>query len=468
MRIILIVALFFIFFTMRAALYSNNKLPDTTYITGDNDYNLIKAAEKNDSTAAIMFLKAGANPRATNDEGITAMMCAVKGGYISICNILLKHGANVNTMPGSGHSPLTTAVQAGYVEIAELLIKSGAIINATDFLGRSPLIYAAAKGDTKMCEMLLFNGANINIKDNDSIDALLGAVINEKVETTELLLKKGANVNTKDYRSITPIVIASGKGNEKIISILIKYKADINPKDKHLIVPLVAAVQSKDTGIVNLLINKGCELNDFSYQGRSALVSAKYYADQGMIKLLKQRGAKQSIFPSFRKIIIAPEFNWNLTDFMTGFSLSFKEYNFKSDFYSGFYFRPLSNRVLIKMSDNSYHQLWERRNMFFIGINKNFETYFPGEHSWAGVSIGAQEVYTYGHYRGASFKVPEKFITSPIAGVYYLVYGLQLKISYSYADFKTEGVSPHRITFSIGVSINTTTDYNANDYKKWE
>ena len=75
---------------------------------------LIDAAKKNDLALLEKLLKAGANPDAQDEHGMTALMWATLKSYAEAARLLLKSGADPNIHAADGVAAIMmTAIQGG-------------------------------------------------------------------------------------------------------------------------------------------------------------------------------------------------------------------------------------------------------------------------------------------------------------------------------------------------------------------
>jgi ankyrin repeat protein len=122
------------------------------------------------------LIKAGANPKATADDGWTVLMSATESQLPTV-EFLLKAGLDVNAKTKNGRTALMLA--AGYAPaycdnatLVSVLLKASAKIEARNHEGRTPLMYAAERGSVTVLEVLLQAGADVHAKDKNGKTAL--------------------------------------------------------------------------------------------------------------------------------------------------------------------------------------------------------------------------------------------------------------------------------------------------------
>ncbi len=119
---------------------------------------------------------------------------------------------------------------------------------------------------------------------------------------------------------------------------------------------------------------------------------------------------------------------------------------------TGFSFRPATVRVLQKETEQLYFQYWERRYMFYIGLEKKFKIIENHKALHSGPVIGLKEIYTYGNYRGAGRKPAAQFLTVPQAGWYLGNDIFTLKLNYERMNFDISDFDKGRL--SLGITFN--------------
>lgn len=116
---------------------------------------LMDAAEAGQLSIVELLLEAGANPNyADEDEGKTAMLCAVTSCNSEVVLCLIEAGANVDSPNVNGKTPLMRAAELGLSRIVEMLIEFGADVKATDNGNMSVAWYAEKMGYTEIASVI--------------------------------------------------------------------------------------------------------------------------------------------------------------------------------------------------------------------------------------------------------------------------------------------------------------------------
>jgi ankyrin repeat protein len=108
----------------------------------ESDAQLLRAADEGKLDDLATAIRAGANVNASDDQDISALRWAARGGHVKAVNILLEAGADVNQKSRLGWTALIQAVIAGSVETVSALIERGADVKATTFAHASALYFA--------------------------------------------------------------------------------------------------------------------------------------------------------------------------------------------------------------------------------------------------------------------------------------------------------------------------------------
>ncbi|MEO8596196.1 MAG: ankyrin repeat domain-containing protein [Candidatus Solibacter sp.] len=284
---------------------------------------LAYACIKNDILMVELLLVHGADLRAADNAGATALHLAVDRGYFQLAAVLMDRGADVNVRDKAGSSPLDEAARRGFREIALSLILHGAKVDQPDpTTGSTPLNEAARKGHRELVALLLEKGADPKHRDQSGaspienaargrhaealellivaagpataeISALLSeSAIKGQTEIADLLLAKGAHVDARDKSGATPLHQAALKGNLAFATLLLQHGADVNARDADGATPLHNAAVAGQRDMAALLLDKGAdrEARD-TESGGTPLYHAAAWGRTSVVQLLLTRGA---------------------------------------------------------------------------------------------------------------------------------------------------------------------------------
>ena len=211
---------------------------------------MFAAAGNGNPEIVPLLLKAGANARAKNTNGKTALGYARENDKIYKTKAFwelndafynqTKGGMGRGTIKdeardSEGRTPLMLAVQKNSnLKTISMLINSGAQVEARDAEGFSSLMFAAKfNSDLEVIALLLKAGADFEAKNwmgNTSL--MLAAQSNSNPEVTSVLLKAGAQLEARDVNGLTPLMFAAaGNGNPEIVPLLLKAGANARAKN---------------------------------------------------------------------------------------------------------------------------------------------------------------------------------------------------------------------------------------------
>ena len=214
------------------------------------DEALLTAVSNNDVAAAEAALRAGANPRMTNENGSVLAMAALFGSA-DVVRVLLEHGADPAAPGPNGGNALNTAFfamngmallgrddtgpvrRAAALEVVRLIAARRVGLDNAVRMGPTnvtPLIQAAEAGALDVVRILLDAGANPNAPNAGGYTPLDYAVdrapiwsifpASDRVEIVRLLLARGARTQRAGADRVTPLERARRTGNAQIVALL--------------------------------------------------------------------------------------------------------------------------------------------------------------------------------------------------------------------------------------------------------
>ena len=124
--------------------------------------------------AMNQLIKLGANTKAVNSEGCTALIQSTKSRHSNfwVTTLILDNGgkSSINALDKSGRSALYLAASNNNMNVAWDLINNGANVNlrcGTEQKSFTPLMGAVEKKHEAMVNLLLENGSNPNLFNDD-------------------------------------------------------------------------------------------------------------------------------------------------------------------------------------------------------------------------------------------------------------------------------------------------------------
>ena len=231
------------------------------------------------------------NARSEDSNGNTVLIEAASGGSVETLTLLLNAGADLKATNNDGETALMKAVALDHryqpatrLPMIELLLNKGADINAKDKSGRTPLLHSVEQhmseaggiiSHPEVVKLLLEHGADINASDEQGDNALIATVgvWQGSIEIVQLLLSKGINVNNQNKKGITALMVASEKGKPDVVMLLLEKGADLNSRDMEGAMALDYAVSNGQTEIAKALFSKSARSKN-NYKSESEMLTA--------------------------------------------------------------------------------------------------------------------------------------------------------------------------------------------------
>ncbi len=257
----------------------------------DNDYQLLRAVQRNEVDKVKQLLDRGANIESKVNYDQTPLCWAIQRNNVDMVKLLLDAGADVKSIDDHSQTPLYWAVQRNNVDIVKLLLAAGADVKSKDEDDQRLLWRALLINNVDIVKLLLDRGANIDSKDKNNKTPLLWAARNGNIDVVKLLLDAGADVNSKDVHNRTPLWWAAWNDKMDIAKLLLYAGADVNSKDVHNRTPLHFAVQGNKMDMVKLLLNHGANIESKDKYDQTLLCWVVQKNNVDMVKLLLDRGA---------------------------------------------------------------------------------------------------------------------------------------------------------------------------------
>ena len=209
------------------ALLDKHANPDVALPDGSTA--LIWAAGRNDLAMADLLLSAGADVKAANEYGATALYAAAAANAdAALIERLLAAGVDPNTPLASGETALMEAARQGNLAAVRALMARGAAVNAQETNGgQNALMWAISERHAAVTDELVRHGADIAARSKAGFTALMFAAQQGDADSARILLTAGAGANEIMPRTaLTPLLIASAMGRAKVAALLLDKGAD--------------------------------------------------------------------------------------------------------------------------------------------------------------------------------------------------------------------------------------------------
>lgn len=182
------------------------------------------------------LIGSGADMRAFDGSGRTALHTASANGHGECVAIIVEYGSEVNSLDGKGDTPLHVAASHGQAQTVHTLVNLGDELEVTDSDGLTPLIRVMLhpimrpEAHTETALVLISHRENVNTSDERARTSLHLAVHARLAPVVKALIAKGAAVNARVQEEWTPLMDAAWKGEADIICELLAHGADANAR----------------------------------------------------------------------------------------------------------------------------------------------------------------------------------------------------------------------------------------------
>ncbi len=227
---------------------------------GEVDANLVDAVRHGDQHLIKLLMGMGANPRATDRSGNTAVLMAAAQGNLALARKFADLGSDIDSKGGIGFTPLGIAALHGDTRMVEFLIKSGARLDTLNDNGGTALTNALEAGYSHIAEILLHAGANVDIPNRDGLTPLM-------------------------------LVLQADDGDASLFDAVLARKPDLRVLDAEGRSALFFAILQQNKSTVARLLAMGADPNQPAL-GYRPLHWARVAGSPDMAKLLEEAGAR--------------------------------------------------------------------------------------------------------------------------------------------------------------------------------
>lgn len=167
---------------------------------------LIKAVKFDDVSAVRKALAQGADPNATDPQGMPLIVLAAREKSDNVAKALMADPkTNIEKVDAAGENAMMLAALNGDTDLVKALIDKGAEVNKK---GWSPLHYAAANGNDDIVKLLLDHSAYVDAGSPNGTTPLMMAARGNHLSTVKVLLDAGADSHVKNQIGLTALDFA--------------------------------------------------------------------------------------------------------------------------------------------------------------------------------------------------------------------------------------------------------------------
>jgi ankyrin repeat protein len=167
---------------------------------------LVKAVKFDDVKAVQKALAQGADPNATDTQGMPLIVLAAREKSDNVAKALLADSkTDIEKLDASGENALMLAAFNGDIDLVKALIDKGAEVNKK---GWAPLHYACANGHDDIVKLLLDHSAYIDAGSPNGTTPLMMAARGNHLSTVKVLLDAGADSRVKNQLGLTALDFA--------------------------------------------------------------------------------------------------------------------------------------------------------------------------------------------------------------------------------------------------------------------
>ena len=248
------------------------------------------AAHAGEVDAMNALIRHGANVRAGNARGYTALYFVPDVNQAASIDFLVGAGADVDVEAEQGFTPLHIASHLGFSGAVGSLLKHGADKDFTSSTGATPLHMAAEHGRLPILNALVEAGANVWRRTQDHISALDLAVGVGHVDVLKALIRHGVDVNASDAKGHSPLYEAAARNRVAAIRALVEAGADVHGLAQEW-TPLDASCEASAADAIATLAELGADLTRTNVNGLIPLQLAVNGGHLDAVNALLEAGA---------------------------------------------------------------------------------------------------------------------------------------------------------------------------------
>ena len=177
-------------------------------------------------------LRNGADLKARDSDGLTALMYAVQYGELSCAMLLhVRTCDDVDAVDNQGYTALMHCAKNKLdiqSNILEFLIRMKADVENRSIVGMTALMISCKNGHEQVARALIEAKANIEATEEDGWTALMFSCRGGHEQVALALIKAKANLEATQNQGFTALMLAAQSDQEQVARVLIEAGADAN------------------------------------------------------------------------------------------------------------------------------------------------------------------------------------------------------------------------------------------------
>lgn len=170
---------------------------------------LLNAARHGQVESVRLLLDAGADIDGRGGA-MTPLAAAALRGHTILVRLLIRKGARVDVIGENGLTAIMNAVKLNQLEVARVLLEGGANTRVRDRDGQTLIGVAVQQNFREMLALLLEHGVDPDVRDRSGLTALYWAQYLNRPELIALLRKAGADPARTEAKTIPSQRYTSG------------------------------------------------------------------------------------------------------------------------------------------------------------------------------------------------------------------------------------------------------------------
>ncbi|XP_051924391.1 ankyrin repeat and death domain-containing protein 1A [Hippocampus zosterae] len=237
-----------------------------------------------------LLVRAGAEQKIENEEGLNIMHCAAINNHTDIVEYIVNdlQMKELDKDDQSGHCTFAMAAENGCVQMLQMLMEPdyNMATMKPNKKGDTPLHLAARNGHLDVVQLLLYSFDTRDEINMDGETALYQAAKNAQEQCVLALLEAGCNPDIQTATKRSALHPVSEQGDTSLVQLLLEYKAHTDFQNEDLEVPLHLAVKNSHLPVIHFLLEAGCNFNVTDKRSQTVMHLAAELARVDVVEML--------------------------------------------------------------------------------------------------------------------------------------------------------------------------------------